>query len=134
MAHMYDLDEPVIHGDLKPQNILVNHCEILGDEGQYSVKVADFGSAKILKSNSSSTFYPEGGTTRFAAPEVLKAVTEKTPIPDDPKKIDVYSFGILAFQILTGLVPYEKFPSLQDMKRSYQGVSHRGDLKKGVIT
>ncbi|KAG0553818.1 hypothetical protein KC19_12G041700 [Ceratodon purpureus] len=133
MAHMHDLDEPVIHGDLKPQNILVSHCEILGDVGQYFVKVADFGSAKILKSNSSSTFYPEGGTTRFAAPEVLKAVSERTPIPDDPKKIDVYGFGILAFQVLTGLVPYEKFPSLQVSKKPYQGVSHRGDLKKGVI-
>jgi hypothetical protein len=133
MTHMHSLPEPVIHGDLKPKNILVSHCEILGDVSQYFVKVADFGSARILKSSSSSTFNPGDATTQYAAPEVLKAVSEKTSIPDDPKKIDVYSFGILAFQILTGLEPYKKCPSLRILKKPYQGVPNRGDLKQGII-
>ena len=135
MEYMHNLDEPVIHGDLKPKNILISHCEILGDVSQYFVKVADFGSAKImLKSNSSSTFNPEGGTTQYAAPEVLKARSEKTSIKDDdPKKIDVYSFGIIAFQVLTGLEPYKKFERLRVSKKPYQGVPSREVLMKGVI-
>lgn len=142
MAYVHNLAEPVIHGDLKPHNILVSHCEILGGVCQYFVKVADFGSARILESKSSSTFNPTRGTTKWAAPEVLKAFnrsSEKISIDDDPKKIDVYGFGIVAFQVLTGLEPYEGSASLLVQKEGsrelvpYEGVSTRGDLRQGVV-
>lgn len=137
MAHMHGLAEPVIHGDLKSQNILVSHCEILGDVCQYFVKVADFGSAKIL--NSSSTFRPNQGTTKYSAPEVLMARSEENPEINCPQKIDVYSFGIIAFEVLTGLEPYKNSPSVLVAKEGvtglvpYEGVSSPSEFKKGVI-
>lgn len=141
MAHMHELAEPVIHGDLKPKNILVSECEVLGDVRQFLVKVADFGSARILKLNSSSVFNPGGGTTMYAAPELLekKLFPERNVEIEFPKKIDVYSFGIIAFQVLTGLVPYEKLRSLLVAEEGvpglvpYQGVSNRQALKEGVV-
>ena len=124
MRYVHGLPEPVIHGDLKPQNILVSHCEILGDVCQYFIKVADFGSAKILKptngGSSNEISKSNGGTTEYTAPEVLRARSEMNLVIDCPQKIDVYSFGILAFQVLTGLEPY-------------RGVTSRKVLKEGVI-
>lgn len=142
MTHMHQLTQPVIHGDLKPKNILVSQCEILGDVCQYLVKVADFGSARILKPNSRSSDYAGGPwTTKYAAPELLekKLFPERNVEIRFPKKIDVYSFGIVAFQVLTGLVPYEESPSLLVSKESetglvpYEGVSSSRALKEGVI-
>ncbi|KAG0553802.1 hypothetical protein KC19_12G040300 [Ceratodon purpureus] len=138
MAFVHDLDEPVIHGDLKPQNILVSQCGILGDVCQYFVKVADFGSARIIKP--SSTFKPDGGTTKYAAPEVLKARSDKDLTISCPQKIDVYSFGILAFQVLTGLEPYKRCPNVFVKTEGgtgfepYEGVPSPSVFKKGVIT
>jgi serine/threonine protein kinase len=126
MTHVHGLAEPVIHGDLKPLNILVSQCEILGDVRQYLVKVADFGSAKILNN---CTFSAEGWTTKYAAPELLekKFFPERNVEIRYPKKIDVYSFGIIAFQVLTGLVPYEEF-------LNYRKVSSKRVLREGVIS
>jgi serine/threonine protein kinase len=120
MAYIHDLAEPVIHGDLKSENILVSKCGILGDVCQYFVKVADFGSAKLL--NPSSPFRASGGTTKYAAPEVLRARSEGDLAISCPQKLDVYSFGIVAFEVLTGLEPYKKSPSVLVSKEGVAGL------------
>ena len=101
MAYLHS--QTVIHGDLKPLNILVSHIEVLGEEQEYLVKVADFGSAQLWKQE----LRPKDGTTIWAAPEVLLARNGGPIQPNfDPYKTDVYSFGITAFEVLTGKEPY----------------------------
>ncbi|XP_062168394.1 serine/threonine/tyrosine-protein kinase HT1-like [Alnus glutinosa] len=80
----------VLHRDLKSENLL------LGED--MCVKVADFG-ISCLESQCGST---KGftGTYRWMAPEMIK---EK----QHTKKVDVYSFGIVLWELLTALTPFD---------------------------
>lgn len=109
MAYLHS--QTIIHGDLKPLNILVSHIEVLGEVQEYLVKVADFGSAQLWKHD----VKPKDGSTIWAAPEVLLARRNGPIQPNfDPYKTDVYSFGITAFEVLTGLAPYLKVIGLRE--------------------
>lgn len=124
MAYLHS--QTVIHGDLKPLNILVSHIEVLGEVQEYLVKVADFGSAQLWKQD----VRPKDGTTTWAAPEVLRARCDGPIQPNfDPYKTDVYSFGITAFEVLTGLPPY---PEGTKVKRDVLA-NKRPDLKTNCL-
>ena len=84
--------EGVIHRDLKPENILRRK------DGSYAL--ADFGIARTLAST--STLTQEGttvGTPHYMSPEQLQGQ------PLDGRS-DIYSLGVLLFQLLTGRLPY----------------------------
>lgn len=110
MAYLHDLD--ILHMDLVTRKILLRNYEILGDENQYVVKVAGFSDAGVVKPISSSSFQGKDvpwGTTKYAPPEVLAARYDKTVEIQHPKKIDIYNFGSVAYEILTGNYPYGNF-------------------------
>jgi eukaryotic-like serine/threonine-protein kinase len=99
----------VIHRDIKPQNILVTSDGI--------PKLLDFGIAKIVApgaedSNLDRTltgFRPL--TPRYASPEQIKGEFMTTAT-------DVYSLGVVLYELLTGLSPYELLNnSTQDISR-----------------
>ncbi|KAF3323473.1 Serine/threonine-protein kinase HT1 [Carex littledalei] len=85
----------VIHFDLKCDNLLVN----LKDPSRPICKVADFGLSKMKE----TTVVSGGmrGTLPWIAPELLSMSSNKVSA-----KIDVYSFGIVMWEILTGDEPY----------------------------
>jgi serine/threonine protein kinase len=86
----------VIHRDIKPDNILLE-----GTRGR--VMVTDFGIAKALSSTSSATLTGIGvaiGTPAFMSPE--QAAGER----DIDGRSDLYSLGIVTYQMLTGDLPF----------------------------
>jgi serine/threonine-protein kinase len=83
----------VIHRDVKPQNIMVLEA---GDD----IKLMDFGIARLRDSGTSMTRAGTMmGTPDYMAPEQIEGqdITEKT---------DMYSFGIVLYEMLTGTVPF----------------------------
>lgn len=80
-----ECEAPIIHCDLKPQNILMDEfC---------TAKISDFGLAKLLMPDQTRTFTGVRGTRGYMAPEWNKNM----PIS---VKTDVYSYGIVLLEIL----------------------------------
>lgn len=80
----------ILHRDLKSENLL------LGED--MCVKVADFGISCLESQCGSAKGFT--GTYRWMAPEMIK---EK----HHTKKVDVYSFGIVLWELLTALTPFD---------------------------
>ncbi|KAF0909532.1 hypothetical protein E2562_037169 [Oryza meyeriana var. granulata] len=85
----------IVHFDLKCDNLLVN----LKDQSRPICKVGDFGLSKIKR----NTLVSGGvrGTLPWMAPELLNGSSNKVS-----EKVDVFSFGIVMWEILTGEEPY----------------------------
>lgn len=91
----------LVHRDVKPENVLV--AEAPGDTHNLIdgvVKVADFGLARAVEASADETGSHLMATVAYVAPELV------TDGHADPRT-DVYSAGIVLFEMLTGRVPYE---------------------------
>jgi predicted Ser/Thr protein kinase len=99
-ALQYAHDEGVVHRDIKPENVLVDR------KGR--VKIADFGLAKMLgRENQDGRLTAEGqvmGTPHYMAPEQVEH-----PLNVD-HRADIYSLGVVFYEMLTGELPLGKFP------------------------
>ena len=96
--HNHDPNRSYIHGDLKPQNVLLGDLLV--------IKLADFGAAAINKYTGASTMSISGEsntqhTPYYTAPEFLKNPTKRRS-----QSMDVYSFGLIGYEILTRRAVY----------------------------
>ena len=82
----------IVHRDLKPENILMTDTSDKAD-----LKILDFGLSKMIGPEEKCT--EMFGTLYYAAPEILLGM------PYD-KKADLWSLGIIAYQLITGMFPY----------------------------
>jgi serine/threonine protein kinase len=117
----------IVHRDLKSANVLVKL--VSAAEGEFGVdyvhaRVADFGLSKIKEmSRTFSTQTLNIGTTRWMAPELYTASQYdhmNTSTSDVklryPFKVDIYSFGMLCYEILTGRRPFYNI-TLTDLRK-----------------
>jgi hypothetical protein len=87
----------LLHRDLKPENVLIRSADDVA-------KITDFGLAKVIQGTESSV--DVAGTWQYMAPEQFI----------DPEHLDqrtdLYSFGVLFYELLTGYLPYDR-PNIQ---------------------
>ena len=85
-------DKGIVHRDVKPQNIIV-----LADK---TIKVTDFGIARFARKESQTITDKAIGSVHYISPEQAKG--EFTD-----EKADIYSLGVIMYEMLTGALPFE---------------------------
>ncbi|KIM73779.1 hypothetical protein PILCRDRAFT_828831 [Piloderma croceum F 1598] len=116
----------VVHGDLSGSNVLID------DGGR--ARVADFGMSKIAAEFQGTSYFTSsiGGAIRWAAPE-LYCIYEDHTSPVATAASDVYSYGSLTLQVLTGQVPYHYIKSdLQVVFEIHKGLHPRCPTDESV--
>ncbi len=96
----YAHEKGVLHRDIKPENILLDPTG--------AVKIADFGLARLGGADSPHTLTRTGvrlGTAAYMAPEQIE-----TP-GDVDHRADIYSLGVVFYELLTGGLPLGRFPA-----------------------
>lgn len=101
---------PIVHRDIKPSNILLVQDAALGE----LVKILDFGIAKLVQAEESQT-QAFMGTLAYCSPEQMEG-------KELDNRSDIYSLGIMMYEMLTGEMPL--FPANSSFGGWYEAHHH----------
>ncbi|KAJ1274427.1 hypothetical protein BS78_05G060800 [Paspalum vaginatum] len=105
LAYLHSQKPPIIHRDLKCDNIFIN-----GNHGK--VKIGDFGLAMVMQQRKTQSIQ---GTLEFMAPELFGENYNEL--------VDIYSFGMCMLEMVTGECPYSECQGfVQIYKKISEGV------------
>lgn len=107
MTYLHSKNPPIIHRDLKSLNILISQ--------DYNAKICDFGLARAMPQQSAAFMTARLGTSLWMSPEVFTS-SSYSPLTD------VFSFGIVLWEIWTRQEPYADLPTTVDIPHE---VCHR---------
>ena len=98
---------PIIHRDLKPSNIMLVDRKPPGQD----LKVLDFGIAKMMEEDGGQDATLTGagdflGTPAFMSPEQIRGGWGKDAHREVDARSDLYSVGVLLYQLITGKLPF----------------------------
>ncbi|XP_010917104.1 serine/threonine-protein kinase VIK isoform X1 [Elaeis guineensis] len=111
MAYLHNEPNVIIHRDLKPRNVL------LVNSNADHLKVGDFGLSKLIRVRNSHDVYKmtgETGSYRYMAPEVFKHRKYD-------KKVDVFSFAMILYEMLEGDPPFSNYEPYEAAKYVAEG-------------
>jgi serine/threonine-protein kinase len=121
----------LVHRDLKPANLFLTRRA----DGTPSIKVLDFGIAKVMtpevdpaRRTAAGTLL---GTLQYMAPEQI------TASPDVDARADLWSLGVILYELVTGRVPFDSPSALQMFALVTEGAApppsdHGADLAPGL--
>ncbi|KAF8068531.1 hypothetical protein N665_1146s0024 [Sinapis alba] len=122
MTYLHNEPNVIIHRDLKPRNVL------LVNSSADHLKVGDFGLSKLIKVQNSHDVYKmtgETGSYRYMAPEVFKHRKYD-------KKVDVFSFAMILYEMLEGEPPFANYEPYEAAKHVSDG--HRPTFRSKGCT
>ncbi|MDC0325728.1 serine/threonine protein kinase, partial [bacterium] len=91
----------IIHRDIKPSNVLVSFLH-----GETTVKVIDFGIAKATNQKLTEKTLFTNFATMIGTPAYMSPEQAKMSVIDIDSRTDVYSLGVLLYELLTGSTPF----------------------------
>ncbi len=88
----------ILHRDLKPENVFL----VVDEDGRVEPKLLDFGLVKLMAdtSNHKTKTGTPMGTPYYMSPEQCRGL-------DTDSRTDIYAFGVLAYEVLTGHLPFD---------------------------
>jgi serine/threonine protein kinase len=119
--YLHSSPRPIIHGDLKPDNVLVMEIN------PPRIKIADFGLSRLLgKQSSVAKMFPEDVIcVPFAAPETISQARIFS------KESDIWSYGMVLYEMFSFHVPYVTQYQVTESKDSWKAV--RNMILQGTL-
>jgi len=136
LAHAHA--EGVVHRDVKPENVLIEHRSLRTDGSdtpppssgdaapRVRVKLTDFGIAKLLDAQGVTSTGQVLGSPAHMAPEQIEG-------GDVDARADVFGMGVLLYEAMVGHLPFEGQNPAQVLRRVLDGQYPQAEMERGTV-
>ena len=121
LAHAHE--HGIIHRDVKPENVLI---ELLEDRKLASVKLADFGIAKLIDAQGVTSTGQVLGSPAHMAPEQIDG-------GEVDARTDIFGLGVLVYECMVGHLPFEGKNPAQVLRRVLDGDYPKPDMERPKV-
>jgi serine/threonine-protein kinase len=136
LAHAHA--EGVVHRDVKPENVLIEHRSLRSDGAdtppptsgdaapRVRVKLTDFGIAKLLDAQGVTSTGQVLGSPAHMAPEQIEGGAVDA-------RADVFGMGVLLYEAMVGHLPFEGQNPAQVLRRVLEGQYPQAEMERGTV-